>query len=148
MPTEAAATLQIVCPHCQAANRVPNARLGESPQCGRCKQPLFDGRPVALDAAAFERHATRSDLPLVVDFWAQWCGPCHAMAPALERATRELEPRVRVAKVDTDREQALAARFAIRSIPTLVMLKGGAEVARVSGAMSAPALIDWIRSRL
>lgn len=140
------ASVQVVCPHCHTTNRVPAARLGEAPVCGRCKAPLFAGEPVELDAAAFARHAGNSDLPLVVDFWAPWCGPCRSMAPHFAQAAARLEPEYRLAKVNTEEEQQLAAQFGIRSIPTLVVFQGGREIARTSGAMPAEALINWVRS--
>jgi thioredoxin 2 len=140
--------LHVVCPHCQVSNRVPGARLREHPVCGKCKSPLFAGKPVELDAAAFERHLTVSAIPLVVDFWAPWCGPCRAMAPQFERAARELEPEVRLAKVNTEVEQAIAARFGIRSIPTLIAFRNGREVARQAGAQDAASLMRWVRGAL
>jgi thioredoxin 2 len=137
-------SLNAVCPHCQAVNRIPAARKDESPQCGRCSEPLFPGRPVALDTAAWERFSTRNDLPVLVDFWATWCGPCRAMAPQFEQAARRLAGRVQFAKVDTDAEPELAGRFGIRSIPTLVLMQGGRELRRASGAMSAAQLEQWL----
>ncbi|MBG7601887.1 MAG: thioredoxin TrxC [Gammaproteobacteria bacterium] len=138
----------IVCPHCQGINRIPAARLSDNPKCGKCKQPLFQGKPLEVDEAAFQRQISRSDVPLLVDFWAEWCGPCKMMAPMFAQAAIELEPRVRLLKVDTEKNQNLAAQFDIRSIPTIAIFKGGKEVARQAGAMQAPQLIQWVRSIL
>jgi thioredoxin 2 len=138
----------VVCPHCDAVNRVPSARLAERPTCGKCKRPLFDGHPVALTERSFDRHLTRGELPLVVDFWAPWCGPCKIMAPAYEQAAARIEPRARLAKVDTEQNQALAQRFGIRSIPTLALFKGGRQVASQPGAMGLPQLLQWIETHL
>lgn len=141
-------TLHIACPHCQSLNRVPAPRLSEGPNCGRCHAPLFTGRPIAITAADFELHASRADLPLVVDFWAPWCGPCRMMAPAYEQAAKVLEPHVRLAKVNTEEQQALASRFDVFSIPTLILFRGGKEIARQSGAIGPQEIVRWVRSHL
>lgn len=148
MNPENVSATQVVCPACHTTNRVPSARLSEGPSCGRCGEPLFAGKPVELDAEAFERHVGRGDLPLVVDFWAPWCGPCRTMAPAFAQAAAQLEPAARLAKVDTEEAQALAARHAIRSIPTMVLFRQGREVARISGAMGAAEIVRWVRGQI
>ena len=142
------ATLNVVCPHCHTANRVPRERLAEGPTCGACKAPLFDAQPVELDGPAFRRHVASSELPLIVDFWAPWCAPCRAMAPVFERVARQLEPHARFVKVNTDGEQELARSLDIRGIPTLAIFKGGEEIARTSGLMDESRLVAWVRSSL
>lgn len=138
-------TLLVVCPHCATANRVPRARLGEHPVCGRCKSLLFDGHPPELNAATFDAQISHSEVPVVVDFWAPWCGPCRTMAPAFLQAARALEPHYRFAKVNTEEQQQLAARFNIRSIPTLAVFKNGREIARQAGAMDQATLTRWLQ---
>ncbi|MFU2486189.1 thioredoxin TrxC [Thauera sp. WH-1] len=141
-------SLHIVCPHCHGINRVPGNRLGEAPSCGRCHQALFAGAPAALTADSFARHVERNDLPVLVDFWAPWCGPCKMMAPQFEQAAGMLEPRLRLAKVNTEAEPGVAARFGIRSIPTMVLFRGGRELARQSGAMGAQDIVRWVTAQL
>jgi thioredoxin 2 len=139
---------RIACQHCDGLVGVPTGRLGEGPRCPACHTPLFDGHPVELSDASFGRHVAQGDLPVVVDFWAPWCGPCRMMAPAFEEAAQRLEPAARFAKLNTDEAQETAARYGIRSIPTLIVFKGGREVARQPGAMGTEALVRWVSDAL
>jgi len=138
--------LHLVCPHCEKINRLPSTRLGEAPKCGHCHQSLFTGHPIELTTAAFRRQVEHSDVPILVDFWAPWCGPCQMMAPQYAAAAAELEPGMRLAKVNTDVETTLAGEFHIRSIPTLALFKSGREIARQSGAMGKADIVRWVRS--
>ena len=140
--------VHIVCPHCDGINRVPASRLGEGAKCGKCHQPLFTAQPLEVDLGRFNRHALKSEVPLLVDFWAPWCGPCRMMAPAFEQAAAELEPRVRLLKVNTEEQQQLGAQFGIRSIPTLMLIRGGRELARQPGAMDARGIVNWVGQQL
>ncbi len=145
---ESHGAVHIVCPHCDAVNRVPGERLLDAPTCGKCQLALFTGKPADLASARFLKHIERSDIPVLVDFWAPWCGPCRTMAPFYEQATRQLEPHLRVVKVDTEANQDIGARFAIRSIPTLALFRNGREVARQPGAMDAGNILAWVRRHL
>jgi thioredoxin 2 len=135
----------IVCPACSATNRIPDDKPALEAKCGRCHQPLFDGHPVALTSANFNKLIARTTVPVVVDFWADWCGPCKTMAPEFAKAAAVLEPALRFAKLDTEAAQNEAAAMGIRSIPTMILFKNGQEVARHSGAMPAGHIIQWLR---
>ena len=140
------ANKHVVCPACNAVNRIPADKLEAGPACGKCRKALFNGQVLKLSSDNFKQHTTRNDIPVVVDFWAPWCGPCKMMAPAFERAASDLTPHVRLAKLNTEDEQAIAARLNIRSIPTLVLFKNGREVARQAGAMQAEDIKRWVQN--
>ena len=139
-------TLHLVCPHCHAVNRMLKTKLGQQPKCGQCHSALFDGHPLELTSATFAKHLSQNGIPVLMDFWAPWCGPCKMMAPAFAQAASLLEPQIRLAKVNTEVEQEIAARYAIRSIPTLALFSGGQEVARQAGAMGAQDIVRWVQS--
>ena len=138
----------VACPVCATSNRIPEVRLGAGGKCGRCGKMLFAGEPIVLTSANFDAHAVKSDIPLLVDFWAAWCGPCRQMAPAFAAAAGQLEPHVRLGKLDTEAEQAIAGRYGIRYIPTLILISKGREVARKSGAMPVSTIVNWARQNI
>ena len=139
--------LHVVCPSCQTTNRIASEHLTSEPNCGSCHQPLFKAGSADLDEASFAKHVSQNDIPVLVDFWAPSCGPCRQMAPAFEQAASELEPDVRLVKVDTQAVPSLAEQFNIRSIPTLALFQGGREVARQAGAMNAPDIVRWVQAQ-
>ena len=137
---------EVVCPSCATINRIPPDKPAAAAKCGKCHQPLFSGEPIELDSANFTRHVERNTVPLVVDFWAEWCGPCKMMAPEFAKAASELEPEVRMAKLDTEAAQEIAQSYGIRSIPTMILFKNGKEAMRQSGAMRASQIVQWVRA--
>ena len=141
-------TFHIVCPACAAVNRLRDERPASAGRCGKCGSPLFLGKPIELDAGTFERHTQRGDIPVLVDVWAPWCGPCRMMAPAFEAAAAALEPEMRVAKLNSEAEPGIATRLGIRGIPTMLLFMKGNEVARVSGAMGMEQIVSWARGQL
>jgi len=148
MTNSTVSKLHLVCPHCNATNRVPSDKLQAELNCGQCHAPLLTAHPDNLAEAAFNAQLAKSDLPMVVDFWAPWCGPCRMMAPAYEKVSQDMQGKARFVKVNTEDEQGLAAKYSIRSIPTLAVFAGGREIARQPGAMSAPDLVRWVSAAL
>jgi thioredoxin 2 len=141
-------SLHVVCPQCDGINRIPQAKLGAGGKCGVCHQPLFSGKPLELNQSRFQRHLAKNDIPLLVDFWASWCGPCKMMAPVFAEAAKQLEPDIRLVKINSEQEQALSGELAIRSIPTLILFEKGVEAARMSGVMDLQNLLSWVRQHV
>jgi thioredoxin 2 len=140
-------SLHIICPHCDTVNRVPNDKLRDQPTCGKCTKALFTGQPVELNSAKFMKYITRNDIPVLVDFWAPWCGPCRMMAPAYEQAAKQLEPEIRVAKLNTEEAPDISSNYAIRSIPTMALFLKGTEIARQAGAMDTGRIVAWAQAQ-
>ena len=141
-------SVHVVCAHCGGVNRIPQTRLGQHPKCGKCKQDLFQATPADVDDAMLQRQIQRSEIPVVVDFWAPWCGPCKMMAPAFAQAAQQLEPNVRLLKLNTEQHQQLAGQLGIRSIPTMIVFRNGQEVERMSGALDARGIVSWVRQHI
>ena len=140
--------LHVVCPHCAVVNRIPVKRLAGHPKCGKCGQLLFNGQPFELSGSTFQKHLNKNDIPLLVDCWAPWCGPCKMMSPAFAQAATQLEPQLRLAKINTERENNLGVQLNIRSIPTLILFQDGVEKARQSGVMNSGGIIQWVNNQL
>jgi thioredoxin 2 len=142
------ASHQVVCAHCGKINRLPTERTATNARCGSCHRPIFSGQPIEVDEEAFGRHVAHSDIPVLVDVWAPWCGPCRSMAPMFERAAQELEPRVRLLKLNADNAPSVSSRFGISGIPTLLLMRNGREIARSSGAMDTSNIVAWTTAGL
>jgi thioredoxin 2 len=142
------ASHQVVCGHCGKINRLPAERTAANARCGSCHQPIFSGHPIEVDERAFDRHLAHNDIPVLVDVWAPWCGPCRSMAPMFERAAQQLEPAVRLLKLNSDKAPAVSSRLGISGIPTLLLLRNGREIARTSGAMDTTNIVAWTTAGL
>ena len=139
---------QLVCPQCEAINRLPFSRLESKPTCGKCHQPLFQKKSVILNSGNFQRHLAKNDLPLLVEFWADWCGYCQKMAADYEQAASHLEPFVRLAKINTGTSPAIASQYAVNSLPTLILFRNNRELARQAGALTREQIVAWARSKI
>lgn len=140
--------LHVVCPNCNGVNRVPSDRDAGAAKCGHCHTALFDGHPKNVNGEGLQAQVEKGQIPVVADFWADWCGPCHMMAPAFAQAAQQMEPHVRFVKLDTEADQQTAARYGIRSIPTLILFRDGREFTRKSGALSTQSILAWVQSAL
>jgi thioredoxin 2 len=140
--------LHVVCPSCSAINRIPEQRPAKEAKCGKCHAAIFSSRPISVTSDSFERHIKRNDIPVLTDFWAPWCGPCRMMAPAYERAATILEPKIRLLKLNIDEAETVAARYGIRSIPLIILFRGGQPIAQAAGAMDTPSIVNWVRASL
>jgi thioredoxin 2 len=140
--------VHVVCPHCAAKNRYPVGKSARRARCGKCRGMLFDGHPASVDAEGFAKHRRGNEIPVLVDVWAPWCGPCQTMAPMFERAASELEPEVRLIKLNADEAPSVSAELGIRGIPALILMRGGKVVAQTAGAMNTRQIVDWARSHL
>ena len=140
-------TIHLVCPTCLTINRLPATKLGSGAKCGQCHRPLFTGQPVEFNSLSFEKHLRHNDIPLLIDFWAPWCGPCQLMGPAFASAAGQLEPRFRLGKINTEQERNIAAQLGIRGIPTMIIFHKGQEVARQSGALDSAGIVHWAQAQ-